>query len=92
MRHYKIIIEYDGTGLAGWQYQPNSPSVQEYLEKALTKLTGETVRIFCAGRTDAGVHALAQVGSFTLQADRFSPSMIRGGMNFHIEKNNIFVI
>lgn len=58
---YKLTIEYDGTGLLGWQRQLDGPSVQEYLETALAALTGETLEIPSAGRTDAGVHALGQV-------------------------------
>ena len=58
---YKLTIEYDGTGLLGWQRQLDGPSVQEYLETALATLTGETLEIPSAGRTDAGVHALGQV-------------------------------
>ena len=58
---YKLTIEYDGTGLLGWQRQLDGPSVQEYLETVLAALTGETLEIPSAGRTDAGVHALGQV-------------------------------
>lgn len=58
---FKLTIEYDGTSLLGWQRQLDGPSVQEYLETALTALTGEKLEIPSAGRTDAGVHALGQV-------------------------------
>ena len=59
-----MTIEYDGTDYSGFQYQKNAPSVQERLESAIRALTGETVRIKAAGRTDAGVHALGQVAAF----------------------------
>lgn len=64
MRTIKLTIEYDGTGYAGWQVQPNGLSVQEVLEKALEKLTGEKVRLRSSGRTDAGVHARGMVAAF----------------------------
>ena len=61
---YKITIEYDGTNLVGWQKQKEGPSVQEFLEKAIAGFSHQQVEVFGAGRTDAGVHALAQVAHF----------------------------
>ncbi len=63
MRSLKLTLSYDGTRYAGWQVQPDQPTVQLALERALTKITGETIRTCASGRTDAGVHALAQVVS-----------------------------
>ena len=60
----KLILEYDGTRYVGWQVQPNGPSVQAELERALAELHGGPRRVTAAGRTDAGVHALGQVCSF----------------------------
>ena len=60
MRTLRLWIAYDGTDLAGWQRQANGETVQELLERALAILTGETVTVHGSGRTDAGVHALAQ--------------------------------
>ncbi len=60
----KLVLEYDGTRYVGWQVQPNGPSIQAELERALATLHKEPVRITGAGRTDAGVHALGQVASF----------------------------
>lgn len=57
----RLTVEYDGTNYAGWQRQTNGLSVQEVLEHAFEAASGETVRIHGAGRTDAGVHAMAQV-------------------------------
>ncbi len=66
---YKLTIEYDGTNLLGWQRQLNGPSVQQYLEEILEKLNGFHSEIVSAGRTDAGVHALAQVAHIDLTRD-----------------------
>lgn len=60
----KLIIEYEGTAYAGWQRQKNGVSVQEMLERAFYEATGEQVTVHGAGRTDAGVHAEAQVAHF----------------------------
>ncbi|AFJ46332.1 tRNA pseudouridine(38-40) synthase TruA [Shimwellia blattae] len=69
---YKIAlgIEYDGSKYYGWQRQQEVPSVQEKLEKALSQVANEPVTVFCAGRTDAGVHATGQVVHFETTAQR----------------------
>jgi tRNA pseudouridine38-40 synthase len=64
MRNVCLTLSYDGTNYAGWQVQPNGTSVQEVVENAIRDLTGETVRIMVAGRTDAGVHAIGQIANF----------------------------
>ncbi len=64
MRSIKLTVAYDGTAYAGWQVQPGQPTVQAAIEAALQKVTGESIRITASGRTDSGVHALAQVVSF----------------------------
>ncbi len=60
----KLILEYDGTRYVGWQVQPNGPSIQAEVERALARLHGGPRRVTAAGRTDAGVHARGQVVSF----------------------------
>ncbi len=67
MARFKIIIEYDGTNLIGWQKQQEGNSVQSYLESALYGFSHQKADIYAAGRTDAGVHALAQVAHFDLE-------------------------
>ncbi|MFH1457859.1 MAG: tRNA pseudouridine(38-40) synthase TruA [Candidatus Omnitrophota bacterium] len=66
MRNIKLIIEYDGTRYQGWQVQKRHPSktLQETIEQALQKILQEKIRLVGSGRTDAGVHALAQVAHF----------------------------
>lgn len=64
MRNVRLLLEYDGTAYHGWQRQKNALSIQEVLEKALAKLTGEPVKLLGSGRTDAGVHARGQVANF----------------------------
>ncbi len=59
-----ITVSYDGTGYCGWQRQKNGISVQEVIENAILKLTGEKVSLVASGRTDAGVHAMGQVAHF----------------------------
>ena len=84
MARYKINIEYDGTNLVGWQKQKNGISVQEILENALFKLTGEKKIIQGAGRTDAGVHALNQVAHFDI-IKKIKTDALRDGLNSHIK-------
>jgi tRNA pseudouridine38-40 synthase len=64
MRTLKLTIAYDGTAYAGWQLQLGEPTIQETLEDAIARVTGQRVRVLASGRTDAGVHALGQVVGF----------------------------
>ncbi len=67
MQRYRIKIEYEGTPFVGWQFQKNGQSVQEVLQKAIFNFSKEKVIVTGAGRTDSGVHALAQVAHFDLK-------------------------
>ncbi len=64
MRNIKLTIEYDGKDFNGWQKQPNKLNIQGEIERAIKDVTGEEVELIASGRTDAGVHALAQVANF----------------------------
>ena len=64
MRHIRLVVEYDGSDLHGWQRQQGQPTVQQHLEDALAQLLQHEVRVSGASRTDAGVHARGQVASF----------------------------
>src|SRR5258707_7125034 len=68
MRYFKLSIAYDGTDFHGWQMQSNKPTVQGEIVNVLHRITTENVQLHGAGRTDAGVHALGQIGSFRTQS------------------------
>src|SRR5258708_1864841 len=68
MRYFKLTIAYDGTDFHGWQMQSGKPTVQGEIVSVFRRLTQENIALHAAGRTDAGVHALGQVGSFRTQS------------------------
>jgi len=70
----KLIIAYDGTGFGGWQSQSHGNTIQDHLERAFERVSGDSVRVHGAGRTDAGVHALAQCAHVDVPNDRLSAS------------------
>ena len=80
-RTFRLTIGYDGTSYAGWQIQRNKPTIQGHLEAAFAKLIGERVPIIGSGRTDAGVHALAQVASLTTDRWRDPADAIARAIN-----------
>lgn len=82
----KLIVEYDGTSYAGWQRQPDQPTVQEAIETAIKQLAQMEVSVIGAGRTDAGVHALGQVVSFRIDKD-WTPYEWTRGMNARLPKD-----
>ncbi len=65
----KLVVEYDGTSYAGWQRQPDQPTIQAAIEQAIHQVSQATVSVIGAGRTDSGVHALGQVASFRTERD-----------------------
>ena len=69
MRNIKLIIEYDGKDFNGWQKQPNKLNIQGEIERAIGEITGEEIDLIASGRTDAGVHALAQVANFKTESN-----------------------
>ncbi|MDR6755106.1 tRNA pseudouridine38-40 synthase [Mycoplana sp. BE70] len=83
MPRYRLIIEYDGTPYVGWQRQENGHSVQGAVEKAILSLTGETVSIRGAGRTDSGVHAMGQVAHVDLSRP-WEEHTLRNALNAHL--------
>ncbi len=78
-----LIVEYDGTRYYGFQWQANLPTVQDEIEVALEKLTGERLRVLAASRTDTGVHAQGQVVSFQTRS-LHSPQTFVNGLNYYL--------
>jgi tRNA pseudouridine38-40 synthase len=91
MPRYKLTIEYDGTGLVGWQRQVNGLSVQEALETAIANFCGQRSTVHAAGRTDAGVHALAQTAHVDL-ARVVDSTVLRSAINHHLRPAAISVL
>ena len=89
MKYYGVI-EYIGTGYHGFQKQEGLPTVQQCLEQAIKKVTGEEVMVEASGRTDAGVHALGQVVSFALANEKQAYALMRS-LNFFLPKDIQFL-
>jgi tRNA pseudouridine38-40 synthase len=88
---YRLTVEYDGGPYVGWQRQPNGPSVQAEVERAIKAYCGEEVTVFCAGRTDAGVHATGQVVHVDL--DRGDPAeRVQAALNAHLRPAPVSVV
>jgi len=86
MRNIKLIIEYDGTNYLGWQRQPQGDTIQEVLETALERITGERITVIGSGRTDSGVHALAQVANFKTES-KMTPIQFQKALNSILPKD-----
>ena len=84
MARYRLILEYDGTLFCGWQRQADRLSVQQALEEAIERFSGELAVTQAAGRTDAGVHALGQVVHFDLSRE-WDPFRIGEAVNYHLK-------
>lgn len=91
MARYKLILEYDGTNLIGFQKNKDGDSVQALVEDAVFKFCGEHVEIVGCGRTDAGVHALAMPAHFQLAADN-DQSTIKKALNFYLMDSPVSVV
>ncbi len=91
MTRYALTLEYDGRPFMGWQRQDHGPSVQEAVERAIERMTGEEVAVHAAGRTDAGVHALAMRAHVELQRD-LTAFRLMEGLNALLRPDPIAVI
>jgi tRNA pseudouridine38-40 synthase len=91
MPRYKLVIEYDGTDYVGWQRQANGLSVQEVIESALARLDPAPGGLRGAGRTDAGVHASAQVGHVDLSRE-WHPDKLREALNAQMRPEKVAIL
>ena len=91
MTRFRITIEFDGRPFAGWQRQDNAPSVQGTIEAAIKTFTGESVSVYGAGRTDAGVHAAAMVAHFEIERP-FTPFRLTEALNGCLRPKPIAVL
>jgi len=88
---WRLTIEYDGGPFMGWQRQDHGPSVQQTLEEALERMTGERAAFTAAGRTDAGVHALAMPAHVDVERD-LTPHRLREGLNALVRPQPVSVL
>ena len=91
MTRWRLTIEYDGRPFMGWQRQDHGPSVQQTLEEALARMTGESGQFIAAGRTDAGVHALAMSAHVDVERD-LTAHRLREGLNALVRPAPISVL
>ncbi|MCT4575273.1 MAG: tRNA pseudouridine(38-40) synthase TruA [Alphaproteobacteria bacterium] len=91
MQRWKIIIEYDGTSLYGWQKQKGFLSVQEIVENALEKFSKEKIEIYGSGRTDTGVHSTGQVAHFDMERD-MEEFQVFEALNSFLKKSPVAII
>ena len=91
MTRWRLTIEYDGGPFMGWQRQDHGPSIQQTLEEALQRMTGEETQFIAAGRTDAGVHALAMSAHVDV-ARELSSHRLREGLNALVRPHPISVL
>jgi tRNA pseudouridine38-40 synthase len=88
---FRLIVEYDGGPFMGWQRQAHGPSVQQAIEEAAAAITGETVTLHAAGRTDAGVHALAMAAHVDLERG-IAPFRLKEGLNAHLRPRPVAIL
>jgi tRNA pseudouridine38-40 synthase len=88
---WKLTIEYDGTDFCGWQRQAKDITVQQVIEEAVHKFCGETVTLHAAGRTDAGVHAHAQVAHVDIAKETDAGTVCQA-LNFHVKPHRIAIL
>jgi tRNA pseudouridine38-40 synthase len=91
MTRFRLIVEYDGSPFMGWQRQAHGPSVQQSIEEAIQAITNEQVTIHAAGRTDAGVHALAMTAHVDLDRE-ISPFRLADGINAKLRPRPIAIL
>lgn len=91
MTRYRFTVEYDGRPFMGWQRQPHGPSVQQAIEDALYRITGEKAVVHASGRTDAGVHARGQVAHVDLDY-AITPFRLAAALNALVRPNPVAIL
>lgn len=91
MTRFALTLEYDGRPFMGWQHQDHGPSVQQAIEESIKKITQQTIRVFAAGRTDAGVHALGMRAHFDLET-KLTPFRLMEGLNACLRPHPVAVL
>ncbi|MFC7398218.1 tRNA pseudouridine(38-40) synthase TruA [Chelatococcus sp. GCM10030263] len=91
MPRYKLVVEYDGRAFVGWQWQENGRAVQQAVEEAIARFAGHAVRVQCAGRTDAGVHATHQVVHVDLEKE-WRTDTVRDAANAHLRPEPVVIL
>ena len=89
---YQITVEYLGTNFVGWQIQKNGLSIQEILEKVLSKFLKEKIKVIGSGRTDAGVHASEQSAHFKIKHNIIDKNNFINSINFFLKKYPISIL
>ena len=89
---YQVIIEYDGTNFVGWQMQTNGMSIQETIQKTLTKMLKQKITLHGSGRTDSGVHAIAQSAHFLTKKKIDNQYLFLNTLNFFLNKKKISIL
>lgn len=92
MVRYRLTVEYDGGPYVGWQRQDTGLGVQQVVEEAIPAFSGENPRVFCAGRTDAGVHGYGQVAHFDLVRSDMSVKTVRDALNHHMKPHPVSIV
>ena len=91
MPRYKAVVEYNGTCFEGWQSQPSGNTIQQFIEKSFLDIKMKNIKIFGAGRTDSGVHALGQVFHFDYN-EKLDCKKVLLGINHFLKKKNISIL
>ena len=91
MTRFRLTVEYDGGPFMGWQRQAHGPSVQQAIEEAASAITGEQIVLHAAGRTDAGVHALAMAAHCDI-AKPITPFRLSEGLNARLRPQPVAVL
>ena len=92
MYKYHIKIEYDGSQFVGWQFQKNGISIQEILQKAISRYLKEKIKVIGSGRTDAGVHAVEQSAHFEIKNKIQDEAVFLNSINFSLSRYLVSVL